>query len=100
MTYFIVKYLHTDLDGWNKFLEAHIAYLNEQVNQHKLIVSGPVKDSHPGKKEAFLIFQINDKAELLALLKQDPYWYEGLVADYSINQWQPMFGDLQHLEID
>lgn len=31
----------------------------------------------------------------MTLLENDPYWYEGLVADYTIREWNPMFGSLQ-----
>ncbi len=35
----------------------------------------------------------------MSLLKADPFWKEGLVADYSIEQWTPMFGKPENIEI-
>lgn len=44
MKYYIVKFVHTDLAGWKKFVNAQIAYLEEMIAADKLIVSGPVKN--------------------------------------------------------
>lgn len=95
MKYYIVKFVHTDLAGWKKFVNAQIAYLEEMIAADKLIVSGPVKNDSQVEKEAYLIFQVKDRAELQGLLENDSYWYEGLVADYSLDEWNPMFGALQ-----
>lgn len=95
MKYFVVKYLHTDMAGWKKYVNAHIDYLQDLIAQDKLIVSGPFKDSKDGEKEALLIFKVKDLNELQQLIEKDPYWYEGLVAKHTIDEWDPMFGSLQ-----
>lgn len=98
MKYFVVRYLHTDMDGWKKHVNAHINYLQELVSQDKIIVSGPLKDiknTKDVKKEALLIFKVKDLNELHQLIEKDPYWYEGLVAEHTIDEWDPMFGALQ-----
>jgi len=95
MKYYVVRYLHTDMIGWKKHVNAHIDYLEQLIKQKKLIVSGPIKDCKDGEKEALLIFYVKDRNELQRLIEKDPYWYEGLVADYSIIEWDPMFGSFQ-----
>jgi len=95
MKYYLIRYLHTDMIGWKKHVNVHIDYLQQLIKQEKLIVSGPIKESKDGEKEALLIFRVKDRNELQQLIEQDPYWYEGLVADYTINEWDPMFGSLQ-----
>ncbi|WP_110953751.1 YciI family protein [Anaerosinus massiliensis] len=94
MKYYLVRYLHTDLIGWEKHVNAHIEYLEQLVEHKKLIVSGPIKDSKNGEKEALLIFYVEDLNELQNLIQKDPFWYEGLVANYNMNEWDPMFGSL------
>ncbi|KOR12642.1 hypothetical protein AMC75_09235 [Staphylococcus carnosus] len=95
MKYYLVTFVHTDLEGWKKYVNAHIRYLEKLIKEHKLIVSGPLQDAEKGEKEAILIFHVKDKKELMALLENDPYWYEGLVAEYNVREWNPMFGSLQ-----
>ena len=95
MKYFVVKYLHTDMEGWKKHVNGHIEYLEEMIRKGKIIVSGPVQDSKINEKEAILIFYCKDRTALHHLIEEDPYWYEGLVADYTINEWDPMFGSFQ-----
>ncbi|AYU54139.1 YciI family protein [Staphylococcus debuckii] len=95
MKYYLVTFIHTDLEGWKKYVNAHIQYLEKLISEQKLVVSGPLQDAEKGKKEAVLIFHVKNKQELMTLLENDPYWYEGLVADYTIREWNPMFGSLQ-----
>lgn len=96
MKYYVVRYLHTDMIGWKKHVNAHIDYLEQLIKEETLIVSGPIKDSKEGEKEAYLIFKVKDINQLQQLIEKDPYWYEGLVSDYTINEWDPMFGALQN----
>ena len=95
MKYYMVLYLHTDMVGWKKHVNAHIDYLEKLIKSGQLIMSGPIKDSKDGEKEAMLIFRVKDSDELQQLIEQDPYWYEGLVTNHTINEWDPMFGSLQ-----
>lgn len=92
MKYFIVRYLHTDLEGWQKYLVPHIQYIGEHLKAGDLIISGPIQDFPEGKKEAILVFRVEDRDALQVQIEKDPYWIEGLVADYQVNEWNPMFG--------
>ena len=92
MKHYIVRYLHTDLDGWQKFLIPHIRYIQERLKAGDLILSGPLQDSPEGQKEAVLVFRAEDRDTLQTRIEEDPYWTEGLVADYHVNEWNPMFG--------
>lgn len=94
MKHFIVRYLHTDLKGWQEQLVPHLIYLKEQIEAGHLLMSGPLQDSKDGEKEAILIFHVESREELQRLIELDPYWTEGLVADYHVNEWNPMFGML------
>ena len=92
MKHFLVKYTHTDFEGWKKHLLPHLQFIQEHIKDGDLLMSGPIQDSPKDKKEALLIFKAKDKDYLLAEIKKDPYWKENLVSDYQINEWNPMFG--------
>lgn len=98
--YYLVKFVHTDLEGWQQYVRQHVEYLYKLVAEGSLVVSGPVETEKEDVKEAYLIFNVESRDQLQTLLEADPYWYEGLVADYSVELWQPMFGDLKNLTID
>ena len=48
-------------------------------------------------KEAYLIFKVKNRDELMTLLEKDPFWYKGLVSNYTIEEWKPLFGNLEQL---
>lgn len=92
MKYFIVRYVHTDFDGWEKQLVPHLSYLKDRISEGSLLMSGPLQDSKESEKEAVLVFKAEDRESLQHLIEGDPYWKEGLVADYVVREWNPMFG--------
>ena len=94
MKHFIVRYVHTDFEGWQKQLIPHVVYLKEQIAAGNLLMSGPLQDSRENEKEAVLVFRVEDRETLQCLIELDPYWTEGLVADYVVREWNPMFGML------
>ncbi|MDW4347240.1 YciI family protein [Staphylococcus saprophyticus] len=97
MKYFIVKFEHTNLTGWKKNMIAHVLYLRKMIKKGHLIVSGPTVDNQKDVKEAYLIFKVKNRNALMELLKQDPYWYKGLVSNYLIEEWKPIFGNISQL---
>ncbi|WP_390612103.1 YciI family protein, partial [Staphylococcus argensis] len=69
-----------------------VSDLNTSIQFYKdilhgdLLVSGPVENEDKSKLEAYLVLKANNEDQLMSLLKADPFWKEGLVADYSIEQ--------------
>ncbi|EHJ07320.1 YciI family protein [Staphylococcus simiae] len=98
--YYIVKFVHTDLLGWQEHLEAHVKYLYQLTTKGYLAISGPIENEDEQRKEAYLILKADNEQKLQTLLENDPYWYEGLVAEYTVEEWKPMFGDLNNLTIN
>lgn len=92
MTYFVVKFLHTDLENWEKHLTPHLIYLKDQIKEGNLLMSGPIENVGDDRVEALLVFSVENKDVLHGILEGDPFWIEGLVADYEIIEWNPMFG--------
>ncbi|MFV5697366.1 YciI family protein [Flavobacterium sp. ZT3R17] len=75
-----------------------MVYLKDQIKEGRLLLSGPSFNPKIGeqetRKEATLVFRVEDEETLLQLIKLDPYWTEGLVAEFQITEWNPMFGML------
>lgn len=94
MKYYLVKYTHTNFEGWKKHLMPHLQYIKELIKSGELLMSGPIQDSPKEKKEAILIFKVKNKEDLQAKIKKDPYWKENLISDCQINEWNPLFGML------
>ncbi|AMV61022.1 Hypothetical protein ADU72_0524 [Pediococcus damnosus] len=89
--FFVVKYVHTDLEGWKKFLMPHAEYLMAHLKKGDLIVSGPLETGTEDRKEAMLVMVADNEESLMDVIKEDPYWIQGLVDSYTINEWQPIF---------
>lgn len=90
--YYVVTYVHDDLTGWTKYLLAHVRYLKRQVKKGKIIVSGPSEGDH--RRQAILIFAVENQEELTALIHEDPYYQHNLIIEMTITPWKPQFGNL------
>lgn len=90
MPLFIVTYEHPDELGWQQHLMPHITWLQERIDDGSLIASGPFSNT-PGKS-ALLIMNTPDKASLERVIASDPFAIEGLIANMTIREWDPIFG--------
>ena len=92
MSYFVVQYTYTDdpaaLDAERPH---HRAYLSALLDD-TLVASGPYVGSDlPG---ALLIFAADSASEIEELLDRDPLWTANLIAERSIEEWNPVLGSL------
>ncbi|WP_353081935.1 YciI family protein [Tessaracoccus lapidicaptus] len=92
MSYFAVQYTYIDdaraLDAERPH---HRAYLSTLLGG-SLVVSGPYVDSElPG---ALLIMRAGSADELEQLLDLDPFWTANLIAERSVEEWNPVLGSL------
>ena len=92
MPVYLVKMEHPDGESWNQHLLEHVLYLKNLVPTGKLLASGPVKGGP--LRAGFLIMQTENRAELEALISNDPFSRENLVCDLRIEEWDPLFGAL------
>jgi uncharacterized protein len=90
MPLYIVTYEHPDETGWQQHLMPHITWLQDQLKSGTLIASGPF----PGapQKQALLILRAADRTALDALIASDPFAVEGLIANMTVREWDPIFG--------
>lgn len=96
MTYFLVEFLHLDMDDWEKHKNAHLIYLERLIQDKKLILFGTIENYKYREDKELLIFHIKDRHELMKLLEIDPYWYEDIVGYHHINKWRPIFDSSQN----
>jgi uncharacterized protein len=64
---------------------AHADYLYRLAERGVLLLGGPLVDGNSG----LLIYEVADRAELQAVLDDEPYIKAGFVAESRIHQWEP-----------
>ncbi|ENY80190.1 MULTISPECIES: YciI family protein [Sphingomonadaceae] len=90
MTFFVVTMTHPDGDGWDTHLLDHLRWILDLVKQDKIKASGPPIGSK--LRSGMIIFQVEDRAELDALLAKDPFVIHDLIVSLDIVEWDPLFG--------
>ena len=68
----------------------HVEYLRGLVARGKLRASGPATGLP--LRAGLLIFTVEDRAELDALIAADPFAIEGLIEELTVIAWDPLFG--------
>ena len=83
---FIIQLTYlTPLNEVDKYMQAHREFLDYYYKQGLLIASGPMKPRTGG----IIIAATNDKAQLEAIFKQDPY-YLAEIAEYQFIEFTPL----------
>ena len=81
-----------------KKVRCSTCFIFEKINQTRTFNRfGPTVNARKDIKEAYLIFKVKNRDELMTLLEKDPFWYKGLVSNYTIEEWKPLFGNLEQL---
>ena len=89
MSVFVVTYTYgTDPIELNQIRPDHRVWLGQQFEAKSLLASGPMVDRQAG----LLIWESNSIEELNALLDQDPFEIAGMIAERTIEEWNPIFG--------
>ena len=93
MKFFVVTYVHPDSEGWNKYLLAHVAYLENLLKEGTLRASGPfIGTPH---ESAMLILSAASRKDVLDVIAKDPFQIQGLVTETTVAEWGPVFGTYQ-----
>lgn len=90
MKFFVVTMSHPDGPEWGQHVLPHVEYLKGLIAAGKLRASGPVVGS--SLRAGLLLFTVEDRAELDALIAGDPFAIEGLIAELTVTEWNPLFG--------
>jgi uncharacterized protein YciI len=92
MPTFAVTYSYTvgTAAGRDQHRPRHVEFLQSQFVGGRLVKSGPFgPDEAPG---ALLLINGESKADVEALMDQDPFFQNNLVEERSIRQWNIFFG--------
>ena len=90
MPFFVVTMSHPDGEGWGQHLQAHVDYLKSLIQQGSLRASGRLKGK--ALRLGFLIFTTGTREGVDALIREDPFAKEELIAELTIYEWDPLFG--------
>lgn len=93
MPYFATtyRYVADSADARDVARPAHRAYLDDLTTEGKVLLSGPHVGTEPS---ALLVFQADSAADVRTLTDQDPFVLEGLVAEITVLEWEPVSGRL------
>jgi uncharacterized protein YciI len=90
MSIFAVEYTYRDLPDVRALaLARHRAYLGTLAEDGRLLGSGPYTDGSPG---ALLVFRVDGRAALDALLAADPFAVVDLIAETRVRTWDLILG--------
>ncbi|WP_029287421.1 YciI family protein [Cellulomonas sp. HZM] len=90
MSTYAVRYTYDErVDVRDAVRPAHRAYLAELADRGLLLGSGPWADEPAG---ALLVLEAADEAAIDALLDDDPFQREGLVAATDVRPWSIVIG--------
>ncbi|WP_067178265.1 YciI-like protein [Sulfurospirillum sp. UCH001] len=89
--YYILFYNYVDniIEKRVPFREAHLALATSFVESGELLLGGAFANPADG---AILIFKVENKAQVEAFVKQDPYVQNGLVTSWNIREWSVVVG--------
>lgn len=90
MKFFVVTMSHPDGSGWGEHVLPHVEYLKGLIDAGKLRASGPVVGG--ALRAGLLVFTVEDRSELDALIAADPFAIQGLIEELTVAEWNPMFG--------
>ena len=93
MKFFVVTYFRSDDTGWEEHLRAHVDYLNGLLDVGSLRASGPLLGTP--QTSSMLILSVASREKALETIAADPYVVQGVVTEFTVTEWDPMFGAFQ-----
>jgi uncharacterized protein YciI len=83
---FLIKVTYKkELKIVDSYLLAHREFLQQEYDNNRLIVSGPLIPRTGG----IILSQLKNRDEVESLIKQDPFYTQG-IADYEIFEFDPV----------
>jgi uncharacterized protein YciI len=93
MPVFAVTYRYTDDTTTRDAVRpVHREYLRALADRGALLLSGPYGPDEPAG--ALLLFRAEDKAQVKALIDDDPFTAAGVISTAGIAHWDPVIGPL------
>lgn len=89
-TYAVTYRYVDDAETLDQHRPAHRSFLRGQHEAGLLLLSGPLADGDPG---ALLIVRADDIEGAKAVLADDPFRREGLIAETTVRTWNVVIGE-------
>lgn len=94
MSIFVVHYTYSDdtaaRDGHRP---AHREFLGDLAEEGVILLSGPYASIEEAPDAALLLCAGSSAAEIVELLRGDPFQQQGLVEQVAVREWTPILGD-------
>ncbi|WP_425230330.1 YciI family protein [Sphingomonas sp.] len=90
MAFYVVGFEHPDAQGWQAQLGAHLSWLRLRVADGSVRASGPCVGA--ADRAAKLIMVAPDRPALDRIVATDPFAVHGLIANMTVEEWDPIFG--------
>ncbi|GAA5164352.1 YciI family protein [Ornithinimicrobium tianjinense] len=93
MSLFAVHYSYTDdTAARDEHRAAHREFLSGLAADGVVMISGPYAAVDEAPDAALLILRGESAAELVELLREDPFQQQGLVEQVAVREWTPVLG--------
>ena len=93
-TYAVTYRYVDDAAKLDQYRAEHRAFLREQYEAGRLLLSGPLTD---GDAAALLIVRGDDRQDAQSVLADDPFRREGLIAEATTRGWNVVIGEFAAL---
>lgn len=93
MTLFAVHYTYSDdTAARDEHRPAHREFLAGLADEGVILLSGPYATIEEAPDAALLVVRGDSAAEIVELLREDPFQQQGLVEQVAVREWTPVLG--------
>ncbi|RIK12185.1 MAG: hypothetical protein DCC50_13590 [Acidobacteria bacterium] len=93
MSLFAVHYTYSDdTAARDEHRPAHREFLGDLAREAVVVLSGPYASIPEAPDAALLVLRGESAAQLVELLRDDPFQQQGLVEQVAVREWTPVLG--------
>ena len=93
MSLFAVHYTYSDdTAARDEHRPAHREFLGDLAREGVVVLSGPYATIPEAPDAALLVLRGESAAQLVELLRDDPFQQQGLVEQVAVREWTPVLG--------
>lgn len=93
MTLYAVHYTYSDdTAARDEHRPAHRGFLADLAAEGVVLLSGPYAGIEEAPDAALLVLRGGSAAEIVELLRDDPFQQQGLVDQVAVREWTPVLG--------
>ncbi|MGD8199204.1 YciI family protein [Ornithinimicrobium sp. W1679] len=93
MAIFAVHYTYSDdTEARDEHRSAHREFLGALASEGVVLISGPYAEVDEAPDAALILLRGDSAAELVELMREDPFQQQGLVEQVAVREWTPVLG--------